>query len=89
MSISLAHLFNSENNFGHIHTDFIFLSGDLIPHDLSGDDLGILTARPCNPQFAIESSRLMSFSDWPTNLAQTPDQLSSAGFFYIGEFSFK
>ena len=65
----------------------LFLSGDSNPNELSEDDLGILTVRPCNPQFAIEASRLESYRDkWPANLAQTPDQLSSAGFFYVGEF---
>lgn len=59
--------------------------GDSSPNDLSEDDLGILTVRPCNPQFAIEASRLESYKgNWPTNLAQTPDHLSSAGFFYVG-----
>ena len=63
------------------------LLGDSSPNDLSEDDLGILTVRPCNPQFAIEASRLESYKgNWPTNLAQTPDHLSSAGFFYVGEF---
>merc|ERR1719383_541514 len=53
-------------------------------NELSEDELGILTVRPCNPQFAIEASRLESYRKWPSNLAQTPDQLSSAGFFYVG-----
>ena len=58
---------------------------DLLPNNLSGDDLGILTVRPSNPQFAIEALRLESFkSSWPTNLTQTPENLSSAGFFYDG-----
>jgi len=58
--------------------------GDAGTNELSEDDLGILTVRPCNPQFAIEASRLESYRKWPSNLAQTPDQLSSAGFFYVG-----
>jgi len=59
--------------------------GDSSPNDLSEEDLGILTVRPCNPQFAIEASRLESYKGkWPTNLAQTPDHLSSAGFYYVG-----
>jgi len=59
--------------------------GDAGTNELSEDDLGILTVRPCNPQFAIEASRLESYKNkWPSNLAQTPDVLSSAGFFYVG-----
>jgi baculoviral IAP repeat-containing protein 2/3 len=59
--------------------------GDSSQNDLSEDDLGILTVRPCNPQFAIEASRLESFKgNWPANLAQTPDHLSASGFFYVG-----
>lgn len=61
------------------------VQGDSTANDLSEDDLGILTVRPCNPQFAIEAQRLESFKGkWPSNLAQTPDHLSSAGFFYVG-----
>ena len=58
--------------------------GDAGTNELSEDELGILTVRPCNPQFAIEASRLETYRKWPSNLAQTPSQLSSAGFFYVG-----
>lgn len=52
---------------------------------LGDDELGILTVRPSNPQFAIEASRLESYKNkWCSNLTQTPDTLSSAGFFYVG-----
>ena len=54
-------------------------------NEFSEDDLGILTERPCNPQYAIEAERLRSYNKrWPSNLVQTPEELSSAGFFYIG-----
>ena len=57
-------------------------------NELSEEDLGIITVRPCNPQFAIEASRLESYKNkWCSNLTQTPDTLSSAGFFYVGEFT--
>ena len=53
--------------------------------ELSEDNLGILTVRPCNPNFAVEASRLESYrGKWPSNVAQSPDLLSSAGFFYVG-----
>ena len=53
---------------------------------LSEDDLGIVMVRPCNPQFATEASRLESYKKkWPLNMPQTPDQLSFAGFFYVGK----
>ena len=54
-------------------------------NQLSKNDLGIVTVRPRHPQFAIEASRLKSYNrNWPSNLTQTPDLLSSAGFFYLG-----
>ena len=65
---------------------FKFHPGDTRSEPLSADNLGILTIRPCNPQFAIEASRLKSYKGkWPSNLPQTPVQLSSAGFFYVGK----
>ena len=63
-----------------------FHPGDAGTSELSEDDLGILTVRPCNPNFAVEASRLESYrGKWPSNVAQSPDLLSSAGFFYVGE----
>ena len=57
-------------------------------NELSGDDLGIITVRPRNPQFAIWTSRFESYKGkWGMengNATQTPAQLSSAGFFYVG-----
>ncbi|XP_069104535.1 baculoviral IAP repeat-containing protein 7-like [Argopecten irradians] len=44
--------------------------------------LGINTDRPKFPHYAIESSRLASFRNWPTYKHQTPELLSKAGFFY-------
>jgi len=59
--------------------------GDAGTSELSEDDLGILTVRPCNPNYAVEASRLESYrGKWPSNVAQAPDVLSSAGFFYVG-----
>lgn len=37
---------------------------------------------PEYPEFAIESVRLRSFTDWPKALNQKPGELSEAGFFY-------
>ena len=57
------------------------------PREWCGDDLGILTVCPYNPQFAIEASRLESFRDkWPSNLPQMAQVLSSAGFFFCWLF---
>lgn len=36
------------------------------------------------PEYVLESERLRSFHDWPTQLKQKPVQLTVAGFFYSG-----
>jgi len=36
---------------------------------------------PDHPEYAIESVRLRSFTDWPRTMKQKPEQLSEAGFF--------
>ncbi|XP_076078107.1 baculoviral IAP repeat-containing protein 7-like [Mytilus galloprovincialis] len=46
--------------------------------------LGINTERPKNPQYAVESSRISTFRNWPTYKHQTPETLGSAGFFFAG-----
>lgn len=38
--------------------------------------------RPYFPEFAIETTRLRTFEEWPIALKQKPIQLSDAGFFY-------
>lgn len=35
--------------------------------------------------FALESERLKSFKNWPKSMRQKPEELSDAGFFYIGK----
>lgn len=37
------------------------------------------------PEYAIEAKRLESYEDWPLTMKQRPQQLSDAGFFYIGK----
>jgi hypothetical protein len=37
--------------------------------------MGINTERPKNPQYAIESSRISTFRNWPTYKHQTPEAL--------------
>ncbi|EDW40134.1 GL25100 [Drosophila persimilis] len=39
---------------------------------------------PEHPEYAVESTRLRSFEEWPRNLKQKPMQLAEAGFFYTG-----
>lgn len=46
--------------------------------------LGINTDRPKHANFAVESTRLTSFNNWPQYKHQTPQQLAAAGFFYAG-----
>jgi hypothetical protein len=50
--------------------------------------MGINTERPKNPQYAIESSRISTFRNWPTYKHQTPEALGSAGFFFAGKTFF-
>ncbi|XP_013421896.1 baculoviral IAP repeat-containing protein 3-like [Lingula anatina] len=49
-----------------------------------GDDLGILTERPKHERFAVESTRLATFSHWTSHNTQKPEVLAKAGFFYAG-----
>lgn len=46
--------------------------------------LGINTDRPKHANFAVESTRLTSFNNWPQYKHQTPQQLAASGFFYAG-----
>ncbi|XP_061171223.1 baculoviral IAP repeat-containing protein 7-like isoform X1 [Saccostrea echinata] len=46
--------------------------------------LGINTDRPRHGNYAVESTRLTSFNNWPQYKHQTPPQLAAAGFFYAG-----
>lgn len=50
--------------------------------------LGINTDRPKHANFAVESTRLTSFNNWPQYKHQTPQQLAAAGFFYAGNWEF-
>lgn len=50
--------------------------------------MGINTERPKNPQYAVESSRISTFRNWPTYKHQTPEALGSAGFFFAGKTFF-
>lgn len=44
----------------------------------------MVTISNCDEKYAVEANRLMSFSDWPKALEQTPSELSKAGFYYTG-----
>lgn len=46
--------------------------------------LGINTERPKNSQYAVESTRISSFQNWPSYKHQTPESLAAAGFFFAG-----
>jgi hypothetical protein len=50
--------------------------------------MGINTERPKNPQYAVESSRISTFRNWPTYKHQTPEALGSAGFYFVGKIFF-
>jgi hypothetical protein len=50
--------------------------------------MGINTERPSKPQYAVESSRISTFCNWPTDKHQTPEALGSAGFYFAGNTFF-
>ncbi|KAK3585594.1 hypothetical protein CHS0354_036780 [Potamilus streckersoni] len=62
---------------GHLPANVVESMSDL-------ETLGVNTVRPKHPQYAIESLRVASFTNWPPHKQQTPDQLAKAGFFYAG-----
>ena len=49
--------------------------------------LGIMTQRPRNLDYALESTRVATFNHpgWPSNKEQTPALLAKAGFYYAGK----
>jgi len=49
--------------------------------------LGVTTARPKYPAYAIESVRYASYQKWPSHLKQKPNDLAKSGFFYEGKCS--
>ncbi|CAC5368151.1 BIRC2_3 [Mytilus coruscus] len=46
--------------------------------------MGVCLEKPKYPKYAIRTTRLSSFANWPSYLSQTPDELVTAGFFYTG-----
>ncbi|CAC5379793.1 BIRC7_8 [Mytilus coruscus] len=47
-------------------------------------NMGICLEKPKYPKFAVRTTRLSSFANWPSYFSQTPDELVTAGFFYTG-----
>merc|ERR1711874_237533 len=78
--------------------DFLALYAMLVGEDLCGPrkphysqedsvsqhDCVLPHRRPMYSNFVTQSSRLETFATWPIQLAQTPSELASAGFFYTG-----
>lgn len=49
-------------------------------------ELGIQTHHgPRHPKYSTVESRLRTYTDWPSNMCQTPQQLAQAGFYYVGK----
>lgn len=44
-----------------------------------------LNRGPAYPDYAILSTRLATFSEWPKSMKQKPKELAEAGFFYTGK----
>ncbi|XP_067676028.1 baculoviral IAP repeat-containing protein 7-B-like [Haliotis asinina] len=49
------------------------------------DSLGIVRNNPKHPQYAVESTRLRTFKDWPSQMKQKPEDLAKAGMYYLGK----
>jgi hypothetical protein len=50
------------------------------------NELGIQTHHgPMHPKYSTVESRLRTFTDWPLDMSQTPQQLAQAGFYHIGK----
>ncbi|CAC5403112.1 unnamed protein product [Mytilus coruscus] len=47
-------------------------------------NIGICLEKPKYPKYAIKTTRFSSFTNWPSYLSQTPEDLVNAGFFYTG-----
>lgn len=48
-------------------------------------NMGVCIDKPKYPKYAIRTTRLTSFTNWPSYLTQTPENLAIAGFFYTGK----
>lgn len=48
------------------------------------DECGTGDTTPAHPEFATERARLASFTGWSPSMAQRPEQMANAGFFYTG-----
>ncbi|KAL5010097.1 hypothetical protein ScPMuIL_012402 [Solemya velum] len=46
---------------------------------------GVVSQRPLYPQYAVASVRKQTYTSWPTQIKQTPEQLVKAGFYYMGQ----
>merc|ERR1712183_580334 len=53
-------------------------------HSVTQHDCVLPHRRPMYSNFVTQNSRLETFATWPIQLAQTPSELASAGFFYTG-----
>ena len=49
------------------------------------NQLGVNTDLPKHPEYAIESSRLLTYRTWRGDMPQPADVLCRAGFYYTGE----
>lgn len=73
---------------GSVKSEFISTHGEDIVDKKEGDtdimeyESPILNVRPDFPEYYMERARLQSFDTWPKTLPQTPEQLSTAGFFH-------
>ena len=58
-----------------------------IPKSVLATSVSRLTPRCRHPEYRTIGVRLASFSGWPKELTQTPQNVAEAGFYYTGRFS--
>lgn len=74
-------------NFGHQHQ-----SGSGAPvamettvsQETPADKPGV--TRPKYREYSLEQTRLSSYTGWPSQMKQKPENLAKAGFFYLGNY---
>lgn len=74
------------HNFGHQHQSS---SGapvameTTVSQETPADKPGV--TRPKYREYSLEQTRLSSYTGWPSQMKQKPENLSKAGFFYLGQ----
>lgn len=74
---------NSTGNFASISVPMETMVSPQTPTDKPG------VTRPKYREYSIESTRLSSYTGWPSQMKQKPEALAKAGFFYLGKSKYQ